>query len=360
MLTFAPGMAAPEGSLTVPAIPPKTACPKLSAGHIARISTRTNAGNDRFIELLPDFLGLEPESGARTLLPPTRSRYRRTPSMYLLGKLIWLRRRHSARKSATLSTNFTVKSGLSPPRFVGVVGASLPPQCRRAVGDQRRSAIVKMKEAQTSATSRREFLQGMATVGIAANIRALHDSHVPDAKTLPNIVYIHSHDSGRYLQPYGHAVPTPNLQRLASQGVLFRQAFSVAPTCSPSRASLLTGQCAHRNGMLGLAHRGFAMNDYQKHIIHTLRRAGYKSVLAGLQHIAAKPETIGFDEMLPPTAFAPEKQSAAAVAPAAAAFIESSPHTPFFLDVGFQETHREYPMPTRLDYSNYILPTVPT
>src|SRR5437762_1986407 len=86
MLTFAPGMAAPEGSLTVPAIPPKTACPKLTAGHIARTSTRTNAGNDRFIELLPGFLGLEPESGARTLLPPTRSRHRRTPSMYLLGK----------------------------------------------------------------------------------------------------------------------------------------------------------------------------------------------------------------------------------------------------------------------------------
>ena len=218
---------------------------------------------------------------------------------------------------------------------------------------------MKMKEAQTSATSRREFLQGMATVGIAANIRALHDSHAPDAKRLPNIVYIHSHDSGRYLQPYGHAVPTPNLQRLASQGVLFRQAFSVAPTCSPSRASLLTGQCPHRNGMLGLAHRGFALNDYHKHIIHTLKRAGYRSVLAGLQHIAAKPETIGFDEMLPPTAFAPEKQSAAAVAPAAAAFIESSPHTPFFLDVGFQETHREYPTPTPADKANYILPPVP-
>jgi hypothetical protein len=32
----------------------------------------------------------------------------------------------------------------------------------------------------------------------------------------PNILYIHSHDTGRYIQPYGHAVPTPNLQRLAA------------------------------------------------------------------------------------------------------------------------------------------------
>ena len=61
----------------------------------------------------------------------------------------------------------------------------------------------------------------------------------------PNILYIHSHDTGRYIQPYGHNVPTPNLQRLAEEGVLFRQAFSVAPTCSPSRAGLVTGMCAH-------------------------------------------------------------------------------------------------------------------
>src|SRR3954466_5943664 len=202
--------------------------------------------------------------------------------------------------------------------------------------------------------SRRTFLRDVATASAFTAARA----QTPASRT-PNIVYIHSHDSGRYLQPYGHAVPTPNLQRLASQGILFRQAFSVAPTCSPSRASLLTGQCAHRNGMLGLAHRGFSLNDYQKHIIHTLKRAGYKSVLAGLQHIAAQPGTIGFDELLAPTALAAQRQSATTVAPAAVAFIDSNRHTPFFLDVGFQETHREYPKPTAADDPNYILPPVP-
>ena len=90
----------------------------------------------------------------------------------------------------------------------------------------------------------------------------------------PNILYIHSHDSGRYLQPYGHAVPAPNLQRLSDEGVLFRQAFNAAPTCSPSRASLLTGMCPHSNGMFGLAHRGFVLNNYKQHILHTLRPAG--------------------------------------------------------------------------------------
>ena len=46
----------------------------------------------------------------------------------------------------------------------------------------------------------------------------------------PNIVYLHSHDTGRYVQPYGHQIPTPNIQRLADQGLLFRQAFCAAPS----------------------------------------------------------------------------------------------------------------------------------
>jgi len=53
-----------------------------------------------------------------------------------------------------------------------------------------------------------------------------------------NILDIHSHDTGRHIQPHGYAVPTPNAQRFAEQGVMFRQAFSVSPTCSPSRAGI--------------------------------------------------------------------------------------------------------------------------
>jgi len=52
----------------------------------------------------------------------------------------------------------------------------------------------------------------------------------------PNVLYLHSHDTGRYVQPYGYPVPTPNIQHLADQGVLFRQAFAAAPVCSGSRA----------------------------------------------------------------------------------------------------------------------------
>ncbi len=195
-------------------------------------------------------------------------------------------------------------------------------------------------------TSRRTFLAGSASAAIAAQTAS--------PGQLPNIVYIHSHDSGRYLQPYGHAVPTPNLQRLASEGVLFRRAFSAAPTCSPSRSALLTGQCPHQNGMLGLAHRGFRMVDYNRHIVHTLRSAGYVSILAGLQHVAPKPEMIGFDEIL-----TPKSTSAVAVAPVAVNFLNRPHDKPFFLDVGFFETHREYPQPTAADDERYVMPPTP-
>ena len=102
----------------------------------------------------------------------------------------------------------------------------------------------------------------------------------------PNILYIHSHDTGRYVQPYGYAIPTPHIQQLAEEGVLFRKAFCAAPTCSPSRASLLSGQHAHNSGMLGLAHRGFSLHNPQQHILYTLRKEGYRCALIGEEHLA--------------------------------------------------------------------------
>ena len=170
----------------------------------------------------------------------------------------------------------------------------------------------------------------------------------------PNILYLHSHDTGRFVQPYGHAVSTPNLQRLAEEGVLFRQAFTANPTCSPSRACLLTGQCAHRNGMTGLAHRGFALDDYGHHLVHTLRRHGYTSALAGVQHLARGPEawkTIGYDHCISRDTNAPEKE--------AVAWLEQAPPQPFFLSVGFFDTHREFPEETPEDDPRTCLPPPP-
>src|SRR4051794_36763661 len=144
-----------------------------------------------------------------------------------------------------------------------------------------------------SGDSRRDWIKGF----VAASTAVANRSSAA-VSSRPNILYLHSHDTGRYIQPYGYDVPTPNLQKLASEGILFRQAYDAAPTCSPSRASLLTGHCPHNNGMLGLAHRGFALNDYRQHLAHTLRPYGYQSTLIGIQHIAMDPRTIGYDQVL--------------------------------------------------------------
>ncbi len=170
----------------------------------------------------------------------------------------------------------------------------------------------------------------------------------------PNILYLHSHDTGRYVQPYGYDVPTPRIQRFAEQGVTFRQAFSAAPTCSPSRAALLTGQCAHSSGMIGLAHRGFRLRDARQHLVHTLHAVGYRSTLIGVQHEAADPADLGYDEVVPLAS-----RDAAHVAPAAARFLAGHPQEPFFLSVGFSETHRDYPAPDPLDDPRYCRPPAP-
>jgi N-sulfoglucosamine sulfohydrolase len=149
-----------------------------------------------------------------------------------------------------------------------------------------------------------------------------------------NIIYLHSHDTGRWVSPYGKAVDTPHLQRLAEQGVCFRQAFSVAPTCSASAAGLLTGTWAHCNGMTGLAHRGSQLRDTRQHLIHTLHGAGYSSALAGLQDVAADPESIGYHEILS------EKANDYQRADAAIAYIRHQHDKPFFLDCGFHLTQR--------------------
>ena len=157
---------------------------------------------------------------------------------------------------------------------------------------------------------------------------------------MPNIVYIHSHDTGRYVQPYGYAVQTPRIQQLAEQGVLFREAFSAAPTCSPSRAALLTGETPHQAGMLGLAHRGFRLHHPERHLAHFLRDRGYETVLTGMQHLEEGDQgNVGYTHDL-----RPDRLNVADVAPVAVDVIRShdADDGPLFLDAGFEETHRPF------------------
>ncbi|MGB3329685.1 MAG: sulfatase [Thermomicrobiales bacterium] len=170
-----------------------------------------------------------------------------------------------------------------------------------------------------------------------------------------NVLYIHSHDTGRAVQPFGAPVAMPAYQRLAEDGVLFRRAFSAAPTCSPSRAALLTGQSPHSAGMMGLAHRGFGLHDPRQHLASVLRANGFRTALFGMQHVTRDdPAGLGYDVVA-----AQDDRSAANVAPLAAAFLaergDDAEGQPFFLDVGFEECHRPF-LPANPGADRFVAP----
>lgn len=165
------------------------------------------------------------------------------------------------------------------------------------------------------------------------------DGLLSGAAARPNIIYLHTHDSGRFWGPYTPAIEMPNLQRFAAQGVKFTQAFCASPTCSPSRASLLTGMTPGCNGMWGLAHRGWELNNYAQTLPSFLKRSGYTTALVGLQHIAdgdpyAAAKKIGYGVYKKPAT-----KLAKNVADTAVQYLKSRPRAPFFLDIGFMETH---------------------
>ena len=159
----------------------------------------------------------------------------------------------------------------------------------------------------------------------------------------PNISSMHSHNTGTYVEPYGHAVPTPHLQRLAEQGVLFRRAYATAPTCSPSRASFLTGMYPHSCGMIGLAHRGFSMLNYEWHAARVFKANGYLTATAGVEHTAPDLNAIGYGEILSglDTNY-PGQPKWIEPADAVVDFLNNAPQQPFFLNLGLNETHRPF------------------
>ncbi|MFC1735218.1 sulfatase [Candidatus Hydrogenedentota bacterium] len=171
----------------------------------------------------------------------------------------------------------------------------------------------------------------------------------------PNIIYMHSHDTGRYVQPYGHAIPTPNIQKLAEDGVTFTCAFCCAPTCSASRASLLTGQVSHSCGQFGLVNRGFELRDREKHVAHTLKSAGYSAYQLGVHHVVRDPLTCGYDERLMVDL---DDNGTNNVANRAEEFFADPPEGPFFLNIGFRDTHRTFPVAPEED-ARYCMPPAP-
>lgn len=176
-----------------------------------------------------------------------------------------------------------------------------------------------------------------------------------------NLLFLHAHDMGRYLSPYGFPAPTPRMQALAESGVVFRNAHSAAPTCSPSRAALLTGLTAHQAGMLGLAHRGFDLANADRHLASYLGQHGYETILAGIQHeIHPAREGEIYHRRLPQNFLEDPAERDRHAAHQAASSIRTAGAKPWMLWAGFFYPHRPFAAAESMAINpDYVRPPAP-
>lgn len=169
-----------------------------------------------------------------------------------------------------------------------------------------------------------------------------------------NVLYLHTHDTGRVVSPYGYGVETPHIQGFCEGAVLFQHAYCASPTCSPSRSALLTGTYPHQNGMLGLAQRGFAL-DGSRHLARLLSHEGFLSVLCGVQHEVGyytdhqlAPEALGYEQDITADASGYAEKDLVVWdrenAKRLVSWLESyDGERPFFVSYGQHATHRAWP-----------------
>ena len=154
----------------------------------------------------------------------------------------------------------------------------------------------------------------------------------------PNILLIVSEDNGPELGCYGDKFArTPNLDKLASEGILFSRAFVPQSGCSQSRASFLTGLYPHQHGQIGLATWGFRL--YRKdtpNLPRSLKAVGYRTGIIGKLHINPA-EAFPFDfHEIPSANFS--RKNMGDYTKFAKQFI-SAGDEPFFLSINYPDAH---------------------
>jgi arylsulfatase A-like enzyme len=191
-------------------------------------------------------------------------------------------------------------------------------------------------------------LAAVASLTLAHHARA---TQAPAPGARPNIVVLVGDDLGwRDTEPYGNAaIRTPNIARLAREGLLVRYAFGTSPQCSPSRISMLSGRFSHATRTEDLhtpLPAGVAL------LPTLLREAGYFTGDMAKTHYGPNGER-QFQWYSPETAAA------------LPAFLDTAGTRPFFLWVGFHEPHRPYPTapahpahdPSRVRLTPYLADT---
>src|SRR5579883_2846545 len=145
--------------------------------------------------------------------------------------------------------------------------------------------------------SRRSLLRATAAALMTAPIAAKAETPPP------NVIVILADDLGYGdLGCYGSKIPTPNLDKMAAEGVRFTSFYSAAPVCSPARAALLTGRYPSRVGVPDVLFQdsptGLSTNEVT--MAQMMKSAGYATMCIGKWHLGTNPQYLptnrGFDE----------------------------------------------------------------
>lgn len=119
------------------------------------------------------------------------------------------------------------------------------------------------------------------------------------AQQRPNIILILSDDHAyQTIGAYGSTLmPTPGIDRIAKEGVLFKKAYVTNSICGPSRAVILTGKYSHKNGFKDNENSRF--NGAQNSFIKELTKAGYLTAWIGKWHLETMPQGFSYWQIFP-------------------------------------------------------------
>jgi arylsulfatase A-like enzyme len=214
----------------------------------------------------------------------------------------------------------------------------------------------------------------LCALGLASLLFTAAAVATPSEPLPLNVVWISADDMNDWIGALGGPAHTPNIDRLARNGVLFTRAYTAAPLCNPSRSALLYGRLPSTTGIYDNSH---ALPDRYPHLVgipQFFRRHGYETMAVGKQmclhdfddrvswdrqrvgHYTPRPDGVPLNGIppLPDSTevfdWGPLGRPASAVrdhdvAEIAARYLRRRHDRPFFLSIGFTQTHVPWWLP---------------